>query len=91
MSSRREEKQYEALAAIDEEMTRIKQTANSLKNAEDKDKNLKALAQISDYISNIRRGYSDYEALEMEDDTEEDDYSGSDYDSGSAFLGSTSL
>ena len=36
-------KHYEALASIDEEMTRIKTTANTLKNAEDKDKTLTTL------------------------------------------------
>ena len=40
MSSEYENRLYEALAGIDEEMTRIKSAAATLKNAEDKEKNL---------------------------------------------------
>lgn len=73
MSYEYDVKHYEALASIDEEMTRIKTTANTLKNAEDKDKTLTTLTVISEYISNIRKMYNNLEIIEMEGDEQEDD------------------
>lgn len=87
MSSEYENRLYEALAGIDEEMTRIKSAAATLKNAEDKEKNLITLTTINGYISNIRKMYGNLEIIEMEgEDPDENETDSSGYADVSGFL-----
>lgn len=57
---------YELLASVDECFKRIQVQSASLKNADDKDKNLAALLKIQDSIADIRKSYSDLEQLDLE-------------------------
>lgn len=73
-----EDDKYKILANVDEYMTTLKGLANSLKNAEDNEKNLGTLVKLTDAIDNIRRLYDDYDNLAMkayEEDEEEEEES----------------
>lgn len=59
-----EEKRYEILVGIDEEMKRIRVTANALINAEDTAKNRQTIQKITDFCSNLQALYSELCTLE---------------------------
>ena len=67
-----EDEAYEILANVDEYMTTLKTLANSLKNADDIDKNLGTLVKITDGVDNIRRLYDDYSNLSLKAYEEEE-------------------
>ena len=72
-----EDESYELLANVDEYMTTLKTLSNSMKNAEDVEKNLATLVKVTDAVDNIRRLYNYYTNLALkayeEDEAEEED------------------
>lgn len=67
-----DEKRYEILVSIDEEMKRVRVTANSLINADDTDKNRQTIQKITDYCSNLQALYG--ELLTLEEERDYDDF-----------------
>lgn len=63
-----EEKRYDILVSIDEEMKRVRVTANALINADDTDKNRQTIQKITDYCSNLQALYGELLTLEEEGD-----------------------
>lgn len=71
-----EAKTYELKSYIADKFRDIQMQANSLKNVEDEGKVLITLAKLTDFITEIRRGYSDIALLyqeEIEEEIEETD------------------
>jgi len=71
-----ETKTYELKSYIADKFRDIQMQANSLKNVEDEDKVLITLAKLTDFITEIRRGYSNIALLyqeEIEEEIEETD------------------
>lgn len=86
-----EDRRYDLLVSIDEEMKRLRTTANALINAEDTAKNQQTIQKCIDYCSNLQKLYSDLSTLEEEGDTdyltEEEDENDSGFGTGMSFLG----
>jgi hypothetical protein len=86
-----DEKRYELLVSIDEEMKRIRVNANALINAEDANKNRQTVQKITDFCANIQALYAELCTLEESsrnysfDDEHDDDNNG--FGTGMDFFG----
>lgn len=67
-----DEKIYEMQSYITDRFRDIQRQANTLKNADDKTKVIQTLAKISDYSTDIQRGYEIWDKL-MQEESEEPD------------------
>ncbi len=86
-----EDRRYELLVGIDEEMKRLRTTANALINAEDTIKNQQTIQKCLDYCSNLQKLYGELSTLEEEGDTdyltEDEDENDGGFGTGMDFLG----
>lgn len=65
-----EEKIFEMQSYITDRFRDLQRQANTLKNPEDKTKNIQTLAKISDYSTDIQRSYEILEKLMCEEPEE---------------------
>ena len=86
-----EDRRYDLLVSIDEEMKRLRTTANALINAEDTEKNQQTIQKCIDYCSKKKRLLADFGAGDEVGDTdyltEEEDENDSGFGTGMSFLG----
>lgn len=86
-----EEKRYELLVSIDEEMKRVRTTASALINADDTTKNPLTIQKVMDYCSNLQRLYADLSTLDLEGDNdylaEDEEQADNGFGTGMDFLG----
>lgn len=69
----KEAMQYKLLVAIDDCIKSIQAQASSLKNPEDMGKNLVAIMKMQDYITDMKRTYSEIDRLNNEDEEIEEE------------------
>ena len=67
-----EQKDYELRSFIADKIKDIQMQGNSMKNPEDKTRNLQTLTRIADCISDIKRTYVELERLDGEDPEEDE-------------------
>ena len=65
-----ENAQFETRMFIADKFRDIQMQANSLKNVEDQSKALLTLTKITDFVEEIRRGYSNLDTLDREEPEE---------------------
>ena len=68
-----EQRDYELRSFIADKIKDIQMQGNSMKNPEDKMRNLQTLTRITDCISDIKRTYAELEQLDGESPDEEDE------------------